>query len=156
MAPQYDALAVTALRLATDAPLDRAYHVMRFPGRWKEILRQQARARSGREIVTIPITSLNAAITALMPDCVITMTSVGRGNDDQDWLLAHREGCGDFHGGEVCGRPLEDLDLHLQSALVPAQLGKLLLLLARQLRVATVFVHVGLGHPVPQARLGDP
>ncbi|GAA2560653.1 pPIWI_RE module domain-containing protein [Pseudonocardia hydrocarbonoxydans] len=91
MAPQYDALAITALRLATDVPLDRAYHVMRFPGRWKEILRQQARARNGREIVTIPIASLNAAITALVPDCVITMTSVGRGNDDQDWLLAHRE-----------------------------------------------------------------
>ena len=36
--------------------------------------------------------------------------------------------------GEVRGRPLEDLDFHLQPPLVPAQLGEFLLLLARQLR----------------------
>src|SRR6185295_5537427 len=57
--------------------------------------------------------------------------------------------------GKIGGRPLENLDFHLQSALVPAQLGELLLLLARQLGHATVVVDVGLGHPVPQTRLGN-
>src|SRR3954449_2439643 len=57
--------------------------------------------------------------------------------------------------GEVRGRPLEDLDFHLQSPLVPAQLDELLFLLARQLSSAAVIVDVGLGHPVPQTRLGD-
>jgi hypothetical protein len=62
----------------------------------------------------------------------------------------------DVLAGEVGGRPLRDLDLHLELALLTAQLRELLLLLARQLQgVAAGVVDVGLCHPVPQARLGD-
>src|ERR671923_310522 len=40
----------------------------------------------------------------------------------------------DVLAGEVGGRPLQDLDLHLELALFTAQLGEFLLLLAGQLR----------------------
>jgi len=56
---------------------------------------------------------------------------------------------------EVRGGTLEYLDLELEPALIAAELSKLSLFLARQLRHAAVLVDLGLGHPVPQARLGD-
>ncbi|MDN3354179.1 DUF3962 domain-containing protein [Actinomadura sp. DC4] len=91
MAPRYGELAVTVLRLDATTPIERDYHLMRFPCRWKEPLRQLARARRGGDVASIPITSLNNAITALVPDCVVTLTYAGRGDDDQDWLLAYRQ-----------------------------------------------------------------
>ncbi|TDC50775.1 DUF3893 domain-containing protein [Micromonospora sp. KC207] len=91
MAPRYDNLAVTVLRLDPATPIERTYHLMRFPGRWKEPLRRLAQAQRGGEVASIPIASLNDAITALVPDCVVTLPYAGRGDDDQDWLLAYRE-----------------------------------------------------------------
>ncbi|RSM56786.1 DUF3893 domain-containing protein [Actinoplanes sp. ATCC 53533] len=91
MAPRYDELAVTVLRLDPAHPVRRGYHLMRFPGRWKEPLRRLAQARRGGEVASIPIASLNEAITALVPDCVVTLPYAGRGDADQDWLLAYRE-----------------------------------------------------------------
>ncbi|GAA0360214.1 DUF3962 domain-containing protein [Actinoallomurus spadix] len=91
MAPRYDELAVTALRLNPAAPIERDYYLMRFPGRWKEPLRRLAKARRGGDVASIPIASLNNAITALVPDCVVTLTYAGRSDDDQDWLLAYRD-----------------------------------------------------------------
>lgn len=91
MAPQYDQLAVTVLRLDPAAPITRDYHLMRFPGRWKEPLRRLAQAQRGGDVASIPISSLNDAITALVPDCVVTLPYAGRGDNDQDWLLAYRE-----------------------------------------------------------------
>ncbi|GIJ36326.1 pPIWI_RE module domain-containing protein [Micromonospora sediminimaris] len=90
MAPRYDDLAVTVLRLDPAAPIQRTYHLMRFPGRWKEPLRRLAQAQRGGDVASIPIASLNDAITALVPDCVVTLPYAGRGDDDQDWLLAYR------------------------------------------------------------------
>ncbi|MBI1758767.1 MAG: DUF3962 domain-containing protein [Actinobacteria bacterium] len=89
MAPRYDHLAVTVLQLACDMPIERDYHLMCLPGRWKEPLRRLAEARRNGGPVSIPITSLNDAITALVPDCVVTLKYAGRGDDDQDWLLAY-------------------------------------------------------------------
>jgi hypothetical protein len=91
MAPRYDELAVTVLRLDPATPIERDYHLMRFPGRWKAPLRQLALAQRGGEVASIPIASLNDAVTALVPDCVVTLPYAGRGDDDQDWLLAYRE-----------------------------------------------------------------
>jgi hypothetical protein len=91
MAPKYDELAVTVMRLNPDAPIERGYHLMHFPGRWKEPLRRLAATRRGGDFVSIPIRSLNAAITALVPDCVVTLEYAGRGDGDQEWLLAHRD-----------------------------------------------------------------
>ncbi|GAA3450550.1 pPIWI_RE module domain-containing protein [Dactylosporangium matsuzakiense] len=91
MAPQYDELAVTVLRLDPAAPVTRDYHLMRFPGRWKEPLRRLAQAQRGGDVASIPIASLNDAVTALVPDCVVTLPYAGRGDNDQDWLLAYRE-----------------------------------------------------------------
>jgi hypothetical protein len=91
MAPRYDELAVTVLRLDPAAPIERDYYRMRFPGRWKEPLRRLAKARRAGDVASIPIASLNNAITALVPDCVVTLTYAGRGDDDQDWLLAYRQ-----------------------------------------------------------------
>jgi len=79
------------MRLNPAAPIERGYHLMRFPGRWKGPLRRLAAARRGGDVVSIPIKSLNAAITALVPDCVVTLEYAGRGDDDQEWLLAHRD-----------------------------------------------------------------
>jgi hypothetical protein len=53
-----------------------------------------------------------------------------------------------FHGEEI-------LNLDFQAALIPAKLGKFLLLGTRQLRRTTRLVDLGLGHPVPRARLGN-
>ena len=91
MAPRYDHLAVTVLRPDPAFPIERDYYVMRFPGRWKEPLRALMRARRADGPVTIPITALNEAITALVPDCVVTLAYAGRGDTDEDWLLAYRE-----------------------------------------------------------------
>ncbi|WP_433300970.1 pPIWI_RE module domain-containing protein [Actinoplanes sp. CA-030573] len=91
MAPRYDELAVTVLRLDPAHPIRRGYQLMRFPGRWKEPLRRLAQARRGGDVASIPIGSLNEAITALVPDCVVTLPYAGRGDADQDWLLAYRE-----------------------------------------------------------------
>ncbi|MFE7869882.1 pPIWI_RE module domain-containing protein [Micromonospora humida] len=91
MAPQYDELAVTVLRLDPAAAITRDYHLMRFPGRWKEPLRRLAQAQRGGDVASIPIASLNDAITALVPDCVVTLPYAGKGDNDQDWLLAYRE-----------------------------------------------------------------
>lgn len=91
MAPRYDDLAVTVLRLDPANPVRRGYHLMRFPGRWKEPLRRLAQARRGSDVASIPIASLNEAVTALVPDCVVTLPYAGRGDTDQDWLLAYRE-----------------------------------------------------------------
>src|SRR4051794_22079868 len=57
---------------------------------------------------------------------------------------------------EVGGRPLEDLILQLEPPILPPQLGKLLLLSAGQPCRAAIVVGVGLGHPIPQARLANP
>lgn len=73
MAPRYDELAVTVLRLDPAAPITRDYHLMRFPGRWKGPLRRLAQAQRGGDVASIPIASLNDAITALVPDCVVTL-----------------------------------------------------------------------------------
>ncbi len=91
MAPRYDELAVTVLRLDPTAPITRDYHLMRFPGHWKEPLRRLAQVQRGGDVASIPIASLNDAITALVPDCVVTLPYAGRGDDDQDWLLAYRQ-----------------------------------------------------------------
>ncbi len=91
MAPRYDQLAVTVLQPDPTHPIERDYYVMRFPGRWKEPLRALAQARRGSGPVSIPIASLNEAITALVPDCVVTLAYAGRGDEDEDWLLAYRE-----------------------------------------------------------------
>ncbi|GGN18724.1 hypothetical protein FHR83_004041 [Actinoplanes campanulatus] len=91
MAPRYDQLAVTVLRLNSEHPFERDYHVMRFPGRWKEPLRALMRTRRADGPVTVPIAPLNEAITALVPDCVVTLAYAGKGDDDEDWLLAYRE-----------------------------------------------------------------
>ena len=91
MAPRYDHLAVTVLRLDPATPITRDYYLMRFPGRWKEPLRRLAQARRGGEVASIPVASLNDAITALVPDCVVTLPYAGRGDDDEDWLLAYRD-----------------------------------------------------------------
>lgn len=90
MAPRYDNLAVTVLRLDPAVPMERSYHLMRFPGHWKEPLRRLAQANRGGDVASIPIASLNDGITALVPDCVVTLPYAGRGDDDQDWLLAYR------------------------------------------------------------------
>jgi hypothetical protein len=56
---------------------------------------------------------------------------------------------------EVRGRPLEDLVLHLQAALVSAQCGELSLIRAGQPRIAATLVSIGLRYPIPQTRLTD-
>src|SRR5262249_49318164 len=56
---------------------------------------------------------------------------------------------------ELSRGALEDLILHLKLPVLAAQLGQLLFLRAGQLYGAAVLVGVGLGHPVPQARLAD-
>ena len=61
--------------------------------------------------------------------------------------LGHSE---DVLPGEVRDRPLEDLVLHLQAALVPAQLGEFLLLVAGHPGIAATIIDIGLGHPIPQ------
>ncbi|BCY13184.1 pPIWI_RE module domain-containing protein [Actinoplanes sp. L3-i22] len=91
MAPRYDHLAVTVLRLDPEHPIERDYYVMRFPGRWKEPLRALAQVRRPGGPVSVPIVALNEAITALVPDCVVTLTRAGQGDQDEDWLLAYRE-----------------------------------------------------------------
>ncbi|MEX5710499.1 DUF3962 domain-containing protein [Parafrankia sp. FMc6] len=73
MARPYDDLVITALRLNPTIPIERDYHVMRFPGRWKEPLRRLAQTQRRGDVASIPIASLNKAITALVPDCVITL-----------------------------------------------------------------------------------
>ena len=91
MPPRYDRLAVTALRLAPDVQMQRDYHMLRFPGRWKAPLRRLAQNQRGGDVASIPIASLNDAITTLIPDSVVTMKYAGRGDDDEDWLLAYRQ-----------------------------------------------------------------
>src|SRR5690554_6714589 len=91
MAPQYDQLAVTVLRLDPAAPITRDYHLMRFPGQWNKPLSRLSQAQRGGEVTSLPIASPNDPITALVPDCVITLPYAGRGDNDQDWLLAYRE-----------------------------------------------------------------
>jgi hypothetical protein len=61
----------------------------------------------------------------------------------------------DVLSGEVRGRPLEDLVLHLQPALIAAELSEFLLLARAQARIIAAIIGVGLSHPVPQARLAD-
>jgi hypothetical protein len=70
--------------------MQRDYHVLRFPGRWKAPLRRLAQAQRGGDVASIPITSLNDAIAALVPDSVVTLKYAGRGDADDDWLLASR------------------------------------------------------------------
>ncbi|GAA1801323.1 hypothetical protein GCM10009682_23940 [Luedemannella flava] len=89
--PRYDHLAVTTLRLDPSVAMPRVYHQLRFPGVWKDPLRRLAQAARGGSVASIPIQSLNDAITALVPDCVVTMTRATQGNDDQDWLLTYRK-----------------------------------------------------------------
>jgi len=89
--PRYNELAATVLRLDPAIPLERDYFLLRFPGHWKEPLRRLAQARRGGDDASIPIASLNEAITALIPDCVVTLKRAGQGNEDEDWLLAYRE-----------------------------------------------------------------
>src|SRR3954451_15921840 len=91
MPPRYDQLAVTALCSTTATPLTRRYYSMSFPGRWKARLRRLAQSETRRDVASIPIAPLNAAITALVPDCVVTLTYAGHGDDDEEWLLAYRE-----------------------------------------------------------------
>jgi hypothetical protein len=90
MAPRYDHLAVTVLRLDPAVAMPREYHQLRFPGVWKEPLRRLAQANRGAGPASIPIESLNDAIAALIPDSVITMPYASQGNEDQDWLLTYR------------------------------------------------------------------
>src|SRR6185436_17318843 len=91
MAPYYQHLAVTVLRTDPMVAIERQYHIMHFPGRWKEPLRELARAQHGRDKVTIPVADLNSAIAALVPDCVTTMKYAGNGDRDEEWLLAYQE-----------------------------------------------------------------
>lgn len=89
MAPRYDYLAITALRPNDAVSAGRGYFSMSFPGRWKPVLRRLAQGATGRDVASIPIRSLNAAITALVPDCVVTLKRAGYGDDDEEWLLAY-------------------------------------------------------------------
>src|SRR5262249_51549949 len=57
--------------------------------------------------------------------------------------------------GEVSCGALEDLVFHLKLAVLAAKLGQLLFLGTGELYLAALFVGVGLGHPVPEARLAD-
>lgn len=91
MAPRYDHLAVTAMRVDTAAVTQRGNYCMRFPGQWKPPLRRLVQSTTGRDVVTIPIAPLNAAVTALVPDCIATLSYAGMGDADEDWLIAYRE-----------------------------------------------------------------
>lgn len=87
-AGRYDALAVTIMRLDPANPIQRVYHAMRFPGRWKAPLRQLAQAARGG-VARIPISSLNETVTAVIPDCVVMLSPATGGDNDHDWLLAY-------------------------------------------------------------------
>jgi len=91
MAPRYDHLAVTALRLDPAVAMPRVYYQLRFPGAWKEPLRRLAQAARAGAVASIPIDALNEAVAALIPDSVVTMAYATQGNEDQDWLLTYRK-----------------------------------------------------------------
>jgi hypothetical protein len=84
---RYNDLVVTVMRLDPEHPIESCYFAMRFPGRWKALLRglRQVGGDDGR----INLSSLNDAIVAVVPDCVVALPYAERGNDDQDWLLAY-------------------------------------------------------------------
>lgn len=89
-ARRYNDLAITVMRLDPEYPIAREYHAMCFPSRWKEPLRWLAEASRGGLAARIPIASLNDAIAAVVPDCVVKRTYADDGDGaDQDWLLAY-------------------------------------------------------------------
>ncbi|WP_218038285.1 pPIWI_RE module domain-containing protein [Acrocarpospora pleiomorpha] len=87
---RYNHLAITVLRLDPEYPIKREFYSLGFPRRWKESLRLLATAsRDGGEFpARIPIASLNDAISAVVPDCIVTRPYA---TDDasEDWLLAY-------------------------------------------------------------------
>jgi hypothetical protein len=91
MTQRYDQLAVTAMSVDRAVVAQRTYYCMRFPGQWKRPLCRLVQRKTGRDVVSISIDSLNRAVTALVPDCVATLKFAGQGNEDEDWLVAYRE-----------------------------------------------------------------
>ncbi|MEU0486472.1 DUF3962 domain-containing protein, partial [Streptosporangium sp. NPDC006013] len=83
---RYNNLAVTVVRLAPEYPIKRTFYFLSFPRHWKESLHWLATASQRNRLTTrIPIATLNDAITAVIPDCIVTQPYVD--DADQDWLL---------------------------------------------------------------------
>ncbi|MFI9009917.1 pPIWI_RE module domain-containing protein [Actinosynnema sp. NPDC053489] len=87
----YNTLAVTVLQLAPEHALDHELYAMRFPAAWKNSLLSLARVASRTRVTHLSITSLNDAITAVLPDCIVAANRFD-GNDEaeHDWLFAYR------------------------------------------------------------------
>jgi argonaute-like protein len=86
--PKYEHLQTTAFHIADPTLLNRSYHLLRFPAKWKTPLLKLA-ARPDQDTPRIPIKSLNRTLIALIPDIVQVATYATRGQDPI-WIVSDR------------------------------------------------------------------